>query len=423
MGMDPVTSAAFEGLVAEILPALQKRLSEIASKPGSERVCDEDTRHLVISTIDMLASLRVWLAGGVPGTSTNGAAWPQLSQFSQIQASPVSDRQTYQTVVMDDAALERLGVAITAIELDHFKLLGATKDLLGDPSFANSPALRKFADLTAGIVKSFGNLRSSVDAVQRRTGDDLVSATLKLLTSSYDKISADFFFEQISIDQPMLEPVAAILADLIRGVNAQSVIHGRVSAGMIRIVIALDGGDFLPLAFTHTPWFKAAVDAARRIKGVITLDNAGAGSINFEVPVSLRGIKGIVVRTGGEHYALPDYGIVETIRIDQGKVQTIDGQEFLNIQESSLPLLSLPALLGKPGAPPAVGRYALVVESRGQRCGLVVDELVQHRDLTLRPLGGALAARPEIFGGAIDADGKIIVVFDPREIGSPQQGG
>jgi chemotaxis protein histidine kinase CheA len=52
-----------------------------------------------------------------------------------------------------------------------------------------------------------------------------------------------------------------------------------------------------------------------------------------------------------------------------------------------------------------------------------VDELVQHRDLTLRPLGGALAARPEIFGGAIDADGKIIVVFDPREIGSPQQGG
>lgn len=418
MGMDPVTKDAFDSLVAEILPALQTRLQDIARLPAEQRQSDDDTRHLIINTIDLLAGLRGWLGAGegIVSQTVSPAAAPANAQV----VTAGSDR------ALDALALERLSVAISAIELDHLKLLSATKMLLGEPGFAASGEIRKFAELATGIVKSFAKLRASVDTVQRRTGEELASALAQAIAATGAPIPADIDLSEVHLDHPMVQPVAAVLAELMRGAADQGrlVVSGRLSAGMLRFTVSVNlaaGQNMLPI-HAQSAWFRAAAEAARAIKGVVGFDAAERGSVTFEVPASLRGIKGIVVRAGDQHYALPDYGIVETLRLDGQRVQTIDGQDFLNTHETSLPLVSLPKLLGHAepaaGAGATRGRYALIVQSRGSKCGVVVDELVQHRELTLRPLGGALSSRPEIFGGAVDADGKVIVVLDPREIGS-----
>jgi hypothetical protein len=420
--MDPATKTVFDSLVADILPALQTRLQDIARLPAGQRESDDDTRHLIIDTIELLAGLRGWLGVGsaseeVPSTSSTPA---QPVQVTAAAAGGGDSRK------LDGAALERLSTAISAIELDHLKLLSATKALMSEPQFSASGEIRKFADLTTGIVKSFAKLRASVDTVQRRTGEELASALGQAILATGAQIPAEIKLDQVQLDHPMLQPVATVLAELMRGAAEQGrlLVTGRVSAGMIRLSVALDPatGQHMHATHSQSPWFRAAAESARAIKGIVSFDAAGQGSLTFEVPASLRGIKGIVVRAGDQHYALPDYGIVETLRLDGQRVQTIDGQDFLNIHETSLPLVSLPKLLGHAepaaGAGPTRGRYALIVQSRGSKCGLVVDELVQHRELTLRPLGGALASRPEIFGGAVDGDGKVIVVLDPREIGS-----
>ncbi len=64
MGMDALTTAAFDSLVKDALPKLQKRLAEIGRLPPERRQADESLRSLISEAQELLALLATWSAGG-----------------------------------------------------------------------------------------------------------------------------------------------------------------------------------------------------------------------------------------------------------------------------------------------------------------------------------------------------------------------
>ena len=78
-----------------------------------------------------------------------------------------------------------------------------------------------------------------------------------------------------------------------------------------------------------------------------------------------------------------------------------------------IPMFPLADLFGIPGthADPTDG-LIVIVESEGQRTGLLVDTLLGHQQIVIKGLGKAMEGIPGISGGAIMGDGQVSLILD-----------
>ena len=82
-----------------------------------------------------------------------------------------------------------------------------------------------------------------------------------------------------------------------------------------------------------------------------------------------------------------------------------------------LPVLRLHKLFNIEGAivDPCEG-LLIVIESDGQRCALMVDELLDQQQVVIKSLGPGMSEAPGISGGAILGDGQVSLILDARGI-------
>lgn len=62
-------------------------------------------------------------------------------------------------------------------------------------------------------------------------------------------------------------------------------------------------------------------------------------------------------------------------------------------------------------------RLLIVDTAEGERVALVVDAVLGRLEGVLKPLGGLLAGLPAVFGTTLAADGSVLFVLDPAELG------
>ncbi len=408
------TADAISSLHHEVLPCLQRQLSAISNMPADQRSCDQSTRDLVVAALDLFGELREWLGGDFP---VNRAQKPAPAQNRVVATSLV------------DALVER----VELLDSDQLLLQSAIKAIAKqDMDGAHLHDLRglasRFADDLTGVREVVDILKQSpsselIGRLSAAVGKNAVEAGLRYeVTLDFSKFDLDHAQMDGLVDA--LAAAAQLLA--VSAISSGDpvpviLIEGRKASGLIRAVVRNAAPLQLQAMKIDAVNLEVLSQQFAQLKGAIFEGSGGMSSLVCEVPSSLRSMKGIVVRAGGENYALPVHGIVETMRLDSARIQTIGGQEFLNFRSNSLPLVQLTQMLGKTGfganyLPEArSGGYALVVASSGQQFGLVVDELIEHRDLALRPLGGSLTTRPEVVGGAVDSDGRVIMVIDARK--------
>lgn len=402
-----LTSKAINRLVDEVLPALQDQLFAISSRPAGQRSCDESTRHLVVEALDLFATLGEWLGRDFPAADPNGSgAAPRRKGHFIVDASFLDALVEHADLLdSDQLRLQSVVQLITQNQMDS----DLFQDLHG--------LARRFADDVEGV-------RGVVDALKQSPSSELVKRLAEVVAENVVdaglryEVKSDF--SEFDLDHDQLDGLGDALAATAQFLAVSAItsgdtfpvilIEGRKTSGLVRVVLRTEAS--LP---TQGLNLDVLAEQFVQLKGHIFQGAGSIPSLICEVPSSLRSMKGIVVKAGGENYALPVHGIVETMRLDPARIQVIGGQEFLNFRSSSLPLVRLAQILGKT-SDVAAARYALIVSSSEQRFGLLVDELIEHRDLALRPLGGSLTTRPEVIGGAVDSDGHVIMVIDPARI-------
>lgn len=419
MAMDPVTLTAVESLAHELLPALQRRLSALLAMPAGERRCDEATRQLTVNTIELFAMLREWIGNPASGTG-HGSGAAADGQLTVVTA-----------VSIPRELVDALSEHVDLLESDQICLNGLGRDF-SKPGLPTSAAAQ-VAEISSRLSQDVASIKKITCVMQQRPSTDLARALQRVVDGNVADSQAGYSmrlsFESFNVDQAQVEVAASAFASAVRCVadgamaqgNPQPVVEvaARISAGLVRATLRCPG-----LKSLEGVKLDALARTFAAVKGAVYVLRGERPGVVCEVPASLRSMTGIIVRAGGENYALPVHGIIETLRIDPALIQIIAGQEFLNLRSTSLPLIALAAVVGKSsqghvqgqGKEVAGPRYAVVVASGSNRFGLVVDGLIQHRDLSLRPLGGGLANRPEVIGGALDSDGKVIMVIDPRHI-------
>ena len=402
-----LTGKAINRLVDEVLPALQDQLFAISSRPAGQRSCDESTRHLVVEALDLFATLGEWLGRDFPTADPNGSgAGPRRKDH----------------FILDTSLLDALVEHVDLLDSDQLRLQSVVQLIAQNQM--DSDLFQDLHGLARRFAEDVEGVRGVVDALKQSPSSELVKRLAEVVAENVVdaglryEVKSDF--SEFDLDHDQLDGLGDALAATAQFLAVSAItsgdtfpvilIEGRKTSGLVRVVLRTE-------ASLSTQGLNLDVLAEQfvQLKGHIFQGAGSIPSLICEVPSSLRSMKGIVVKAGGENYALPVHGIVETMRLDPARIQVIGGQEFLNFRSSSLPLVRLAQILGKT-SDVAAARYALIVSSSEQRFGLLVDELIEHRDLALRPLGGSLTTRSEVIGGAVDSDGRVIMVIDPARI-------
>lgn len=161
-----------------------------------------------------------------------------------------------------------------------------------------------------------------------------------------------------------------------------------------------------------------------RLKGQISLESApGQGlSVHIDLPVTLATTRVLLVRAGGQDFALPADQIRRSLFIEREHIFTIEGKQFIHVQDQVLQLGVLHTLLGLPDDParpalPAQGRLScVIIESGDATLGLIVQHMVGEEEVMLHQQIKLLRGMRHLAGVTIRDNGDICVVLNAHAL-------
>jgi two-component system chemotaxis sensor kinase CheA len=158
-----------------------------------------------------------------------------------------------------------------------------------------------------------------------------------------------------------------------------------------------------------------------KLGGVIDIrSEVGKGtSVNITLPITLAIISALIIRVGGQTYAIPLANVQEALLLDHRSIRTVEGREVMTLRGGTLPLCRIRELF-KLGENLEVGRasrqFVVVSQLGARRIGLVVDMLLGQQDIVIKALGKSLR-NVRGFSGATDlGDQSVTLVLDTPQI-------
>ena len=160
----------------------------------------------------------------------------------------------------------------------------------------------------------------------------------------------------------------------------------------------------------------------RKLNGRVGVRTAvGKGSIfTIKLPLTLAIIEALLVRSGGQVFALPGTAVEETLIVPAGRISHLTRRQAIDLRGEVLGVSSLRSLLrtanGSPDTGGEDGLPVVVVSSGGRRMGIIVDDFVRRQEIVIKPLAPYLASLPGISGASIMGDGGVVLILDPAEL-------
>lgn len=147
---------------------------------------------------------------------------------------------------------------------------------------------------------------------------------------------------------------------------------------------------------------------------IIVNSRAGFGSLfKIKLPLTLAIIQAMMVTVQNETYAIPLTSVDETTMISARDVKNIQGQEFITLRGSILPLLRLNRLVElSENNSQSDNIYVVVVRKGSKQVGLVVDTLIGQQEIVIKSLGKVLDGIPGIAGAIISREGNVCLILD-----------
>ena len=145
----------------------------------------------------------------------------------------------------------------------------------------------------------------------------------------------------------------------------------------------------------------------------------GAGTtLRLRVPLTLAIVPALVVRSGGQSFALPQTALVELVYVPkrdvQSAVEKIGAAELYRLRERLLPMVWLDRLLALETqyTEESHGFYLAVLEAEGCRYGLVVDYLLAPEEIVVKPLSAVLREIGLFSGATVLGNGTLALILD-----------
>jgi two-component system chemotaxis sensor kinase CheA len=160
----------------------------------------------------------------------------------------------------------------------------------------------------------------------------------------------------------------------------------------------------------------------RKLNGRVGIrSTVGKGSIfTIKLPLTLAIIDALLVKSGGQVFAIPGTAVEETLIVPLESVSHLTSRQAINLRGEVLGVSRLQHLLKSKapvnGEAESEGLSVVVVSASGRRMGIIVDTFVRRQEVVIKPLAPYLAALPGLSGASIMGDGGVVLILDPAEL-------
>ena len=228
----------------------------------------------------------------------------------------------------------------------------------------------------------------------------------------------------ISDDGRGVDPEVVRQKAVAKGLVAQEDAAKLTDEEAVRL-ISLPGFSTLEAA-TEVSGRGVGVDAAKTrveaLGGTFRVQSKKGHGTTFilRFPLTLAIIKALLVKCGGEIFAIPVVNIAETVDILPADKRTLQQQEAILLREEVIPMYQLNELLEMPFGAPAPGpgglETVLIVEVGESRVALRVDEVIGQQEIAIKPLDRLLKGIRGFSGATILGSGKIALILDVNSL-------
>ncbi|TVQ40250.1 MAG: chemotaxis protein CheA [Spirochaetaceae bacterium] len=217
-----------------------------------------------------------------------------------------------------------------------------------------------------------------------------------------------------------------------RGIDVEKVRARAVERGIMRAEERITDSEAFNLIFE--PGFSTAervtpvsgrgvgLDVVRRqiekLNGTVSVRSelGGGASIVIRIPVTVAIMSGLLVRVGKEVYAIPVAAVIASYRIGPDEIKLTDDREFFQVRNYFVPLLRLNRLFHLQTDERKDYQCVVIVRSREEKLGLVVDSVIGEQDVVMQPLRDHYTSAPGIAGASIIGDGTVCLIIDVPQL-------
>ncbi len=163
----------------------------------------------------------------------------------------------------------------------------------------------------------------------------------------------------------------------------------------------------------------------RRLRGTLTIaseDDAPGYRLRMQLPTSLFTNDCLLVRAGEQLFAIPSDEVRQAVLLSDGEVremaegrgQRAEGRQGFAYDETIHALVHLHTLLGMPEETTVRGghRSVLLTAVDGKPQAVLVDDLLDVRELVVKPLGECMPKPPGLTAATIVGDGSVAMIVD-----------
>ena len=166
----------------------------------------------------------------------------------------------------------------------------------------------------------------------------------------------------------------------------------------------------------------AVYSRIRGLKGSFQIrSETGRGCLmEFRLPVTLIAVHALLVRLHGQRFAVSSRGIQQILYVGLGEIRQLGAKTVYQLGDDFYELVSLGVLLNlskdRRDAERQTPAMFLVRDGTGVTRAVLADEVLDSRDLVVKPLGRYFPRLPGIVGATILGDGGVVPVLDLPEL-------
>jgi two-component system chemotaxis sensor kinase CheA len=156
-------------------------------------------------------------------------------------------------------------------------------------------------------------------------------------------------------------------------------------------------------------------EAIENLKGHLDINSVKGDGTKFTIrlPLTMAIIDGMLIRVGNEKYIVPTMSIIEAVPFDEKKYFTVEKKgEMIRARNELIPLVRLNTICDASYDEKNENLLVLIVENKGEKCGLLLDELLGKDEFVIKNLGNLFKDTKIFSGGAILGDGRVGLIID-----------
>jgi len=148
----------------------------------------------------------------------------------------------------------------------------------------------------------------------------------------------------------------------------------------------------------------------------------GKGStFRITLPLTLSIIQSLLVKAGNETFALPQTVIEKVELYDEKDITKVHHSDVYPYDGDLIPVVYLSESLGYKTNTEAEP-YVIIIFNRDKYYAVVVDGLLEQREIVIKDLGEELKDQREYLGATILGDGKVVLIIDLSTICAAERG-